>query len=375
MARGRGEGSIKKRKDGRWEGQVSIEGNRKSVYGASKGEVLDKLAQVRIDSGVPLSDGADMSLADYLRFYLNGIKKKRSYRTHVSYKYVLDRHVVPYIGQLPLKDLNAGAMLRLEAAHEAANVPPAASWYARNTLRTAIRRAVYPYQLLSVNPFAEVRLERPATRKMTPWTMEEARRFFAAAEARGDGLSCLYVLAVLLGLRHSELLGLKVSDFDFKARTVTIQRQLLLRRKSEGAERTHFTLEPTKTEASSATIAVPEEAIKEVQRHLERRLAAGRREEFLFMTRNGTHLHQSQVRSAFMRSIRDAGVPKIRIHDLRHTCATVLYEAGKDLKEIQMLLRHSNYTVTANTYMHVSQAKARGVADKMDELMRASPAP
>jgi integrase len=378
--RGRGEGTIRQRPDGKWEARFTVHGKPKSVYAATKQEVIKRLDELRATAGIPLSSGAEMKLGEYLDFWLRTIvKPKRRYQTYESYRHTVEKHIKPYLGHIPLQKLNPGLMLMLEEAHKAQGdkFRAATSWYARVVLKIAVRQAVFPLRLLNLNPFADVRLEKPATRKMQTWSMEDARKFFSSAEKRKVRLLAFYVIGVLSGLRHSELLALKATDFDFKVGTLSITKQLLAKRikppegSPPGTEgTTEFSIEPVKTKASEGVIPVPNEVLDIVKTHMANELAKGRRHEFLFMTKNGTHYEQTNVRSAFYRTVKAAGVPRIRIHDFRHTCATLLLEAGKDIKDIQYLLRHANFTITANTYAHVTTKKARAIADTMGELYR-----
>lgn len=376
--RGRGEGMIRQRSDGKWEGRLTVHGKRKSVYADRKEDLLKKLDALRLQAGTPLLSGSEMKLGEYLDFWLRSeVQPKRRYKTYESYRYTVENHIKPHIAHIPLQKLNPGVMLALAEAHRATKTKAPTSWYARIILKIAVRQAVFPLRLLNTNPFADVRLEKPPTRDMKTWSMAEAKKFFAVAEDREDRLWAFYVLGVLTGLRHSELLALQPSDFDFKAGTLSVSKQLLEKRippppdappDTDGT--TEFSLEPAKTKASKATIPVPPEVLAVVKKHLENEFRKGRRQPFLFMTKNGTHYSQANVRKAFKTSVKAAKVTKIRIHDFRHTCATLLLEDGKDLKDIQFLLRHANYTVTANTYAHVTTKKARAIADSMGRMFR-----
>jgi integrase len=377
MGRRNGEGSIRQKRPGLFEGRIMINRVRRQFYGRTRKEVLDKIAQARLDSGTAFSSGGDMNTGDFLTYWLGTIKNSRAHKTYESYKITVEKHIRPHLGHRPLRSLVPGDMLGLQEVLKKKGVKPPSIWYACTILKIAIRRAVYPSQFIRVNPFADARLEKPKAKKKQWWSLEQFNRVHSAAKARGDRLALFYYLDVTVGLRHAETLALKGSDFDSKAGTLTVSKQLLEKRAEVRGGPTTFELSPTKSEASDAIIPVPPEVLAAVREH---QLARGLRpDDFLFMTGNGTHYTQGQVRRAFAASIRRANadlaanaaeIPKITIHDLRHTCATVLLEAGADLKDIQRQLRHENYAITAKTYAHVSDRKARATADKMSALIQ-----
>jgi integrase len=338
---------------------------RKSVYAASKKALLDEIAKARIESGQGYLDGADMLLGDWFTLHLGTVKATRRRKTHESYEYVVEKHLRPVLGHTKLSDVKPNTMWYLQA--QLKDVKPVAKWYACIVFKIFVRAAAAK-QLIPHNPFADIRLEKPAMRKWKFWSVEQAQAFFSATLE--DDLHAFYVLGVTCGLRHAELLALKVSDFDFAAGTLRVSKQLAEVKVKDptGLKKWNlqYSLEAVKTKASDAEIVVPEATLKVIKAHIAKRLTG--RDGFLFMTSAGTHFSQSNVRRAFNGAITKAGVPKIRVHDLRHTCATLLGEAGKEIKDIQFLLRHANFAITANTYMHVTKKMAQGVADAMDGI-------
>lgn len=368
--RGRFEGSVRERDDGSWEARLPISGVRKSAYAATKGEALAALDRLRLEAGLGYSRGNDMLYREYAEAWLRDtVLTSCKPKTYESYFNTLRLHVTPYVGGLALKDITPATLKSIETALRAKKVGKASNRYARAIFRLSINAAKRD-GLIRENPFAEVRMPGYKPAKRPTWSMDEAQKFFKAAEDHWF-LHAFAVLAVSEGLRHGEMLGLRWADIDFKARTIDVKFQL---EESRGKP-TIFSLVPPKSDASRAKIVLTDACASALIRHREKMLKKGIRSEFVFVTKNGTHFLKSNVTRAFQSVIKSAGVPRIRIHDLRHTCATVLLEAGADLKEIQLLLRHSQFSITADTYAHVTPKMAAATAAMMDGLMGASHGP
>lgn len=184
-----------------------------------------------------------------------------------------------------------------------------------------------------------------------------------------DRLYALYVLAVTCGLRFGELLELCWKDVDFEARTLTVNRQL---------QRVNGTLQfqTLKTPRSRRTIALPELAVAALKAHrarqMEERLKMGelwQDLDLVFCSEIGTPLNESNVRNrSFYPLLEKAGLPRIRFHDLRHTCATLLLAQGVHPKFVQEQLGHARIGVTLDTYTHVMPGMMKEVAEKMDDV-------
>lgn len=184
----------------------------------------------------------------------------------------------------------------------------------------------------------------------------------------GDRFAPLYTTAVALGLRQGELLGLRWSDVDLDAGTLTIRRSLRVGDRD---------LAEPKTERAKRTLTLGASVVSVLRAHrtrqLEERLAAGSRwheGEFVFATRTGEAIDSRNVTKAFQRALRDAGLPRQRFHDLRHACATLLLEDGEELAVISRILGHSNLSTTADVYAHLTPAMLQRSADRMDGILR-----
>jgi len=210
-------------------------------------------------------------------------------------------------------------------------------------------------------PKAEVHPLKPA----------EVKQLLVAVQ--DDRLAALYTVAIALGLRQGEALGLRWSDIDFEARTLTVRTSLQWHDgKPELAE--------PKTAKSRRTVSLPDVCIEALHVHRGRQAleSAGlgnaweNAENLVFTREDGRPFTRSAVTHRFERILVAAGIPKRRFHDLRHTCATLLLAQGVPLKVIQELLGHSLMSTTADIYATVLPVLMTDAADRMDAIFQGS---
>src|SRR5215204_3975801 len=213
-----------------------------------------------------------------------------------------------------------------------------------------------------------VKPPRPDPREMRPLSPVEARKLLDAAQ--GDRLEALYVLAVHTGMRQGELLALKWQDVDMENATVSVRRTLT---RSGG----RYALGEPKTKKSRRSIRLAPQAAEALRQHLERQLSemqmlgdAYADEGLVFTTDTGAPINPSNVRQrSFAPLLRKAGLPHIRFHDLRHTCATLLLSKGTHPKFVQELLGHATVAITLDTYSHVIPSMGDHTARAMQDAL------
>ena len=171
------------------------------------------------------------------------------------------------------------------------------------------------------------------------------------------------------GLRRGELLALRWGDIDLDAGALTVQNAL---ERNGGITR----LKPPKTEGSRRTIILPTFVVDRLRRHRAEQaqrfpanVAILQTPETLVFEHNGRPWVPNTFTTAFMRALRDAGVKRVRLHDLRHSYASLLLESGVDLKTVSMALGHSSVATTANIYAHVTHSLKRDAAEKLDDAI------
>jgi len=207
---------------------------------------------------------------------------------------------------------------------------------------------------------------------MHPLSAHEARNLLEAAQS--DRLEALYTLAVHTGMRRGELLGLKWGDVDLDGQTVRIRRTLT--RKGTG-----YVLGDPKTKGSRRTVRLTQRAAEALKSHrvrqAEEKLRAGalyQDQGLVFAEERGGIINPSNLRNrSFVPLLRRADLPRITFHDLRHTCASLLFQKNVHPKFVQELLGHASVAITLDTYSHMLPGMGGETADAMDEALGSSP--
>ncbi|SES49868.1 Site-specific recombinase XerD [Streptomyces sp. yr375] len=392
--RANGDGTVYQRKDNRWEaaGYVLAPGNTRKrirVYGTTRKEALSKLTEkiAASNRGLP-APSARGSLAAYLTYWLeNGAVHHLRENTHTRYTAVTRLYLIPGLGKKKLTKLTAKDVrtwlnqLRttcqcctrgLDTARDqplccaagnccSKRLSPLTLTYLHSVLKSALEHAVREEEIPR-NVARNVRTGTPRPRRFEPLTAEEAREFLAAAS--GHRLQPLFELALHTGLRKGELLGLRWEDLDLAGGTASIRRTL--QRTSTGG----LTTLPTKTRASERRIALPTRCVQSLKLHREQqqreREAAGttcQHSRHVFTTTQGSPIDPTNLTRTFTTLLRNAGLRRIRFHDVRHSTATLLLEQGVELVVIKELLGHAHIAVTATVYAHVRLRLQRDAID------------
>ncbi len=372
MARGNGEGSLWKRADGRWSASYFVPQpggglTRRYVYGATRDEANAKLVALmgEVARGLPVATTQD-SVASYLRSWLEEVAAKRVRpNTLTSYRSNVKLHIVPVIGSRKLGKLSTRDVRSLLAACDASGLSPRSTRYVHATLRVALEDAVRD-DLVPRNVAKLVRLSTPPRAETRVLTVDEARLLLS--QTRTDRLHAALVVLLVLGLRRSEALGLRWSDIDFDASVLHVRQGLHW---SEG--RLQFL--PPKTRRSRRTVPMPSVCLEALGRHRSRQAAEAEAclhpwppVELVFTTTVGTPVDPNNFSRTFARWCRDAGVPAVRLHDLRHTCVSMLLTLGVNPRVVMEIVGHAALEMTMNVYAHVAVDEQRLALDKLDGL-------
>lgn len=370
--RGQNEGSIFKRTDGRWCAQVNLgyvngKRKRKYFYGETRREVQEQLTSTLRDvqQGNPVTTER-LSVGQYLdRWMEDSVRPTVSPRSYVTYRQIVRNHFIPAFGRVSLAKLTAHRVQVYLNAELAAGRSPRTVAHGLGVLRIALNQAVR-WNLVARNVALLVLPPRAPRYEVRPLTPDQARVFLDVI--KGDRLEALYTVAVAVGMRQGEIFGLQWQDIDLDEGTLTVRHQL---QRIDGKAQL---VEP-KSVRSRRVVALPAVAVTALRRHqarqTEERLVAGSSWQewgLVFASKIGTPLTKN-LTATFQRLLRDAGLPRQRFHDLRHTCASLLLAQGVHPRLVMETLGHSQIGVTMNTYSHVIPALRRSVADEMEALL------
>ncbi|HWU10614.1 MAG TPA: tyrosine-type recombinase/integrase [Streptomyces sp.] len=398
------EGTIYQRKDGRWEGSAYVlttDGTykRRSVYGKSWDEAHEKLTKLKADSlsGLPVATNK-MTIAEYLAYWLASVAKtKVRPTTYVNYESLVRNYVAPEFGKkklvrLTARDIRAFLMKtaatcqccaqekdkkrpehkrRCCALGKCCKKLPSDRTvrFLLVILRAALQHAVREDELPR-NVARNVELSMGTKREIEPLTAAEGRRLLTTA--RKNRLWAAYELAVRIGLRRGELLGLRWSDVDLLGGVLTV-RQALQR---VGGE---LLIVAPKTQRSARRVALPAECVTALRAQRAQQIADQKAgvhnwketgKGLVFTTKNGTPVEPRNLNRSFEALSARAGIRKVHFHDLRHTCASLLHEQGADARMIMEVLGHSSIRVTMDIYTFVRLDSQRSAFDRVGDALR-----
>jgi len=297
---------------------------------------------------------------------------KRS--THESYRQIIDTHIVPHLGDTRLEDLSPRTVDRfLREVRTAGRSPDEALSFktVRNIasiLKHALDQAV-TWELIAVNPAAASKVRGRTDTVINPWEPHQLRAFLE--HAQDDPNSAVWRLAAMTGMRRGELLGLRWTDIDFDRGLVTIQNTRI--------RAGNAVIEDTpKTMRSRRTISIDQRTIDALRRHKaqqnERRLLLGtdwkNEQGHVTVEPDGRPTHPLTFSRRFAALAKRAGLPRIRLHDVRHSYVVAARRSGSDIKTVSERIGHADTSVTLRVYDHVfredDQRAANATANSID---------
>jgi integrase len=373
--RGNNEGSISRRKDGRWEARYTIHTvdgpKRKVLYGRTRAEVSAKLTKAMADrDGGVVFDAGGTTVGDYLdRWLSDSVRGTVRESTYSRDKYLVTNHIKPALGRLKLTNLNALHLQGFYRDRLDSDLSGSTVQKMHHVLHKALAQAI-KWNLIPRSPADSVKAPTPTPKEMHPLSASEARKLLEAAQ--GDRLEALYVLAIHTGMRRSELLGLKWPDVDLENATVRVRRTLT--RTDDGKR---FGLGEPKTRQSRRTVKLTLRAVEAIRSHrarqAEEKLRAGglyQDQDLVFASEGGGLINPSNLRQrSFIPLLKRADLPRITFHDLRHTCASLLFQKNVHPKLVQDLLGHASVAITLDTYSHMLPGMGSEAANAMGEAL------
>jgi integrase len=366
--RGNNEGTIYQRPDGRWCAQVTLNGRRLTTYRKTQRECREWLKEIiaQIDEGLTIA-GARATLTDYLERWLETSKPSLRTRSWQQYSQIVRQHIIPSIGTIRLKDLRPDQVQLFYTAKIDNGTGVRTVQLIHAVLHRSLAQAM-KWGLIARNPSDPVDKPRPKRTEMHTLDLEQVRALLKVVE--GEPLEALYHLAVTTGLRQGELLGLRWTDLHWETGTLHVQRQLLYVR-GRG-----FVFAEPKSAAGRRVVTLGAAMLGKLREHRERqelrcRIVGERWQdnELIFPSSIGTPIEARNLVRSLRQLTRQAGLPEIRFHDLRHTAATLMLQQGVHPKVVQERLGHSTISLTLDTYSHVLPSLQQDAADKLDSLL------
>ena len=375
--RANGEGSIRKRSDGRWEGRYTAGRNPetgkpvyKNVLGKTQAEVKAKLkAAIESSADIDVMKAEQYTTGQWMDVWFeNCAKIKVRPSSHQTYRGYIDNHIKPNIGDIPLGKLSSlhlqklykkllagGRVERIEAK----NQPKGLSAKTVRNINQVISSAMdfaRDQKLISSNPTDGCALPKLEHKEMKTLPVEQLTSFLR--EAKESGVFELYYIELATGLRRGELLGLKWEDIDLAQGSLRVQRQIA-RINGEVIEG------PLKTKNAYRTLPLSADAVGVLQEQRKK----GGSSPYVFPSPTGGPISPDSVLHMLHRVLKRAGLSKVRFHDLRHTFATLALQNGVDIKTVSGMLGHYSAGFTLDTYTHVTTSAKKEAANTMGSIL------
>ena len=324
--RANGEGNIRKRKDGRWEGRYTVGHDPetgkaiiKNVLGKTQAEVKERLKKaIEENVGIDYGRAKNYTVGNWLEvWYENYAKIKMRPSTYLTYHGYIENHIKPQLGKIPLNDLTTlhlqqfykkllaeGRVERIEAQKQPKGLSAKTVRNIHQIISSALKLAI-EQRLIARNPADGCALPKAERKEMQTLPVEQLASFLR--EAKDSGVFALYYIDLTTGLRRGELLGLKWSDIDLKKGDLRVRRQI-------GRIDGKIMEMPLKTKNAYRTLPLSADAIDVL---MQQRRKTGN-SEWVFPSPTGGPMSPDSVLHMLHRVLKRAGLPKVRFHDLRH---------------------------------------------------------
>ena len=376
--RKRGEGTIRLRKDGRWEGRVVIGYDDKglpitrNVTSKYKSECVEKLEKLKSECGIVTGRARpDMPFGEWMDFwYLNYCKPGLRPTTQITYEERIYKQIIPKLGQTPLDQINAGVLekfyahlktdgrlIRRELYGNGLSNSAIRSIHAH--IRAALAKAVEE-KIIRSNPAELCDLPPKKSPEVEILTPEEMQRLLI--QAKEEGFYEMFLLDLATGLRRGELLALQWDDVNFATGELTVSKQV---KYIDG----ELKIIPPKTKAASRTIILPLPLI-EVLKDYRRTVTS----KWLFpspVKGEDVPRDPTACRKRLSKILEHAECRHVPFHALRHTFATQSLHYGMDVKTLAATIGHTSVETTLNVYSHATEDMQRAAARKLDRTIGA----
>ncbi len=390
-----GASSLYKGADGYWHGRVTVgvrddgKPDRRHVMRKSRADVVRSVRDLerQRDGGSVRDAGRMWTVGQWLTYWVENIVGPAvRENTLLGYRVAVNTHLIPGVGAHRLDRLEPEHLERLYAKMLAAGSSPGTAHQAHRTIRTALGEAERRGRITR-NPAKLAKAPRTSEREIEPYTVEEVQALLKAAETRRN--SARWAVALALGLRQGEVLGLQWTDVDLTTGTLWVRRGRLRPMYEHGCggscgrkagfcpdrRQRRAETDETKSRAGRRAVGLPSELVELLRRHrdeqdAERRTSAQlwREAGYVFTTPVGEPINPSTDYHQWKRLLADAGLRDGRLHDARHTAATVLLILGVPERAVMGLMGWST-TAMAARYQHITGTVRDDVARRIGGLL------
>ena len=370
--RANGEGSVSKRKDGRWQARLTLtNGKRLSVYGRTRADVVKKLNAAKADlEKHTLASPSSLTLEGWLDHWLENIQRVSvASSTLGQQRWVVKKHINPHLGERRLSRLTPEHFDWLFAELERLGVGARTRQHTHQLLRKAMKNAVEKRRI-PMSPMTAVERPRRPRPEIQVLSIADVRTLLEAAA--DDPYEALYTLAVHTGMRWGEIAGLQWQDVDLDTGVLHVRRTQREIYDPEADKGSRWKVEPAepKTNSGRRAIRLGASTVSTLRRHLDALGASPMPKLHVFTTADGRTLRRSEFsRKQWHPLLERAGLSKMGFHSLRHTMATTGLSSGLHAKVIQERLGHARISQTLDTYSHVIPELHEEAANVLEDAL------
>ncbi len=308
-----------------------------------------------------------MKVEEFILEWLDEVHQHQiAHSTYRRYRSLAIHHINPFLGHQELRWLNSQMITDLLVHMRSGGQSARSQQQARALLAVALSEAENR-NLISVNPVRKVRNPQGIGRVLTPLKIDEVKKLLRVNKE--SFFSARLHISLICGLRQGEALGLRWQDIDFESGTITVSTQI---QKINGVP----TFTKLKTFRSNRTLVLTRETLESLQfhRNLISKWRASCAEKWVdldlvFPSFDGNPRSSHMDYNDWQRALKLCGIAPHRLHDARHTAATLMYSQGIGIETISRALGHSSSAITSRLYVHASQAPLREAAEKMNEVI------
>jgi len=376
--RANGEGSIRKRKDGKWlvtfpTGLYKENGKRDLIYKycATQAEAVEALRQLQSEKAMGVCHSkAAVKTGDWINTWIEKHKApKLAPSTLTSYRNNFRVHIKPYVGEVALRELTTYHIQKMLDS-----MVGSLSLFVKvyNVIHGALEKAV-ELGMIPRNPCKGVAFPAEDKEDMRVLTQEEQQRFIEALD--GEYYRVMLLTYLYTGMRAGECIPLQWKDVDLSKRTIRVNKKAILHHDFSKHSAKQEVQDFCKTKSSKRTVAITAglaAILAEHKEEMKKRVAAlgleWSEDSLVFWNTRNKIVQYGNLKESLNKIYRKAGIENATMHTLRHTYATRCFEAGVNIKAISEQLGHANVKTTYNIYVHLLEDTKVKEIDKLSEI-------